>query len=95
MSFTRFDRYVDRHARPFTERLQALSGGLMSRGFDATVAQRQALQIMQGSASLQAAVMSFNDIFRVVAYAFLASLPLLLLMGKGASKGPVAPPVEH
>ncbi len=40
---------------------------------------------------LEAAVLSFADIFRVVGVAFLCSLPLLLFLGKGGAgaKAPV------
>jgi DHA2 family multidrug resistance protein len=77
-----------------TERLQAIAGGLVQRGVDPTTAQQQALAITERSISLQAVVMSFGDIFRVVGYAFLLSLPLLLLLGRGSKGGP-APAPEH
>jgi DHA2 family multidrug resistance protein len=76
------------------ERLQTISAGLMARGIDPETAQRQALSITERNINLQAAVMSFNDIFRVVAIIFIASLPLLLLLSKGRGNAP-APAAEH
>jgi DHA2 family multidrug resistance protein len=74
--------------------IQTIAGGLSARGIDPDQAQRQALQIMNRSTQLQSAVMSFNDIFRIVAIIFLLSLPLLFLLGKGRGGGP-APAAEH
>ncbi|MEA2553416.1 MAG: transporter, family, multidrug resistance protein [Fimbriimonadaceae bacterium] len=76
------------------ERLQALSAGFISKGFDPVVAQQQALKVVNGTISIQSAVMSFNDIFRVVAFAFLASLPLLFLMGRGNAPA-TTPSTDH
>lgn len=75
-------------------RLEFLTQAFMSRGYDHVMATKQALKVMGGMVSNQAAVMSFNDIFLVVGFAFLGSLPLLLLMGKGAAKA-AAPSTEH
>ena len=86
--------HISSYNKISTDRLEFLTHGFMSRGTDAVTAKKEALKLISGSISQQAAIMSFNDIFRVVAFAFVFSLPLLLLMGK-ASKTSVAAPVEH
>jgi len=75
------------------QRLDALTGAFQGRGMDATTAQQQALQVLDQSINLQSAILSFEDIFRVVGIAFLCSLPLLLFLGKGR-KGAPAPGVH-
>ncbi len=56
-----------------------------------TTAHQQALALLSQTVDIQAAVLSFADIFRVVGVAFLCSLPLLLFLGKGGAgaKAPV------
>ncbi len=65
------------------ERLNQLTGALQSRGSDPATAHQQAIAVLEQTVNLQAAVLSFADIFRVVGIAFLCSLPLLLFLGKG------------
>ncbi|MBD3885269.1 DHA2 family efflux MFS transporter permease subunit [Phormidium tenue FACHB-886] len=65
------------------DRLNALSGGFQSQGVDPTTAQDQALALLNQTLNLQAALLSFEDIFWVVGITFLATLPLLLFLGKG------------
>jgi DHA2 family multidrug resistance protein len=86
--------HISTYSKVSTDRLDFLTQGLRSRGTDQVTAHKEALKVVSGSISQQAAIMSFNDIFRVVGFAFVFSLPLLLLMGK-ASKEPIAAPVDH
>ena len=74
------------------QRLDFLLGAFQSRGMDAATAQNQALKVLEQTVNLQAAILSFEDIFWVVGIAFIASLPLLLFLGKGpkGSKAPAA-----
>lgn len=72
------------------QRLDFLAGAFQSRGMDAVTAQNQALKVLDQTVNLQAAILSFEDIFWVVGMAFLASLPLLLFLGK-SGKGSKAP----
>lgn len=69
-----------------TQRLDALSNALQSRGIDLTTAQQQALALLKQEINLQAAVLSYADIFRFVGIIFLCSLPLLIFLGKGGAK---------
>ncbi|WP_013322327.1 DHA2 family efflux MFS transporter permease subunit [Gloeothece verrucosa] len=74
------------------ERLKVLTSLFMSRGSDAGSAHQQALASLQQLVNIQAAILSFADIFRFVGLIFLCSLPLLLFLGKGgaSSKAPAA-----
>ena len=63
----------------------AFTAAFTSRGFDPVVAHDKALKLLDGSVSIQAAVMSFGDTFWVAVPLVLATLPLVLLLGKGGS----------
>lgn len=67
------------------ERLAAFTAAFTSRGFDPVIAHDKALKLLDGSVSIQAAVMSFGDTFWVAVPLVLATLPLVLLLGKGGS----------
>jgi DHA2 family multidrug resistance protein len=64
-------------------RLSQLTGGFMARGFDGVTAHRMAEKALDGMVSVQAIVMSFGDIFHIVGLAFIATLPLVFLLGSG------------
>ncbi|MGI0493660.1 DHA2 family efflux MFS transporter permease subunit [Alkalinema pantanalense CENA528] len=72
------------------QRLALMTELFRSRGSDAVTAQAQALEAMQQVIRTQAAVLSYADTFRVVGIMFLCSLPLLLFLGKGQSRGNAA-----
>ncbi|MFE4104773.1 DHA2 family efflux MFS transporter permease subunit [Almyronema epifaneia] len=74
-----------------TQRLESLTGLFQSGGADSVTAQQQALAALSQTVNLQAAVLSYADIFRFVGVVFLCSLPLLLFLGKGGAgaKAPV------
>ena len=67
-------------------RLEALTGALQSRGSDATTAHQQALSMLEQTVDLQAALLSFADMFRVVGWIFIVVLPLVFLLGKGGGR---------
>jgi DHA2 family multidrug resistance protein len=75
-----------------TQRLDTLTGVFQSRGSDAATAQQQATASLSQLVDLQAAILSYADIFRFVGVVFLCSLPLLLFLGKGGAgaKAPAA-----
>lgn len=64
------------------QRLAMYTGAMMSRGADPVLAKQRALAIMDGSVSMQAAVLSFNDCFWVVAAVIFLTLPLVAVLGK-------------
>ncbi|ARV60858.1 MFS transporter [Nostocales cyanobacterium HT-58-2] len=74
------------HVTPYdgatNQRLSMLENALQSRGEDAATAHQQALQILDQTINTQAQILSFEDIFWIVGVAFLATLPLILLLGK-------------
>ncbi len=67
----------------------ALQQGLMLKGSPAVVAQQQALKILQLKAQTQASIMGYEDVFFLMAFVVISSLPLLLLFEKGHN------PVKH
>lgn len=71
--------------------IDAMTGVFQNGGADAATAHQQALAALSQTVNLQAAVLSYADIFRVVGVVFLCSLPLLVFLGKGKSgKAPMA-----
>jgi len=67
-------------------RLQALTSLFTQRGADPVTAHDRALRVLDGLVNGQAMLLSFADVFRYVALAFVATLPLLLLLGRGGNK---------
>jgi DHA2 family multidrug resistance protein len=61
--------------------------GLMSRGSDAVTAARQAQAAVWGMVQQHAAMMSYNDVFFLLAVLFAVMLPLILLMRKPQHQG--------
>jgi len=69
-----------------TERFQGLAAQFEKLGASAHEAQIRAAAALDQIVNGQSALLSFDDLFRYVGIAFLVSLPLILLLGKGASK---------
>lgn len=67
------------------ERLHAFQGYLQSMGAPLSVARRQALTIMDKTVQGQAAILGFEDVFRLAAIVMIVAIPLLLLFKKGSS----------
>jgi DHA2 family multidrug resistance protein len=65
------------------QRLEALTSAFQSRGMDANTAHQQALAVISQTIDLQSAILSFEDVFRIVGIIFICTLPLLLLLGTG------------
>jgi DHA2 family multidrug resistance protein len=75
-------------ARAFLEQLR---GVFLARGADLATATREAQAAVWGLVQRQAAMLSFTDVFRMMALLFLALLPLLFLMRTPrAGRGPAA-----
>ncbi len=75
---------------PSQERLEALTAGFQTHAASAFTAQQQALLTLKSTIQAQAGVLSYADIFRYVALAFIVTLPLLLLLGRGGKAAPAA-----
>ncbi|HEY3265799.1 MAG TPA: DHA2 family efflux MFS transporter permease subunit [Armatimonadota bacterium] len=74
--------HVNAYSPAFTIRLAALTQGFLAKGFPAPVAQKQALSVIDGAVSVQAAIMAYEDAFLVVGVAFMLAFPLLILFKK-------------
>jgi len=82
---------LDRHVNPANPQARQTIDGLralfMSHGKDAATATRQAYAAVWGTVQQQAAMLSYNDTFRLLAGMFLLMLPLLFLMRKPKKGG--------
>lgn len=67
-------------------RMQAMTSAMQSQGTDATTAHQQALALLSQTVDLQAILLAFEDMFRIVGWVFICCLPLVLLLGKGNTK---------
>jgi DHA2 family multidrug resistance protein len=76
--------------RPVTmDRINLLTGAFARHSADPVATQLQSFQVLDHIVNGQAMLLSFADIFFVVAIAFTASLPLLFLLSKGRGGAPV------
>jgi DHA2 family multidrug resistance protein len=68
------------------DRVRVLTSAMVAKGFDAKEAHDKAIALLDGSVSLQSAVMSFGDTFWAVGALVVITLPLVFLLGKGGGK---------
>ena len=68
-------------------RMSALTHALAARGASASVAQQQALAIMDRTVSAQASVLAFSRIYWISGFILLASMPLMLFWHNGRPRG--------
>jgi len=89
--------YLGQHVNEGSARTQqtltGLTQGFVSKGVDAVSAQQRAHASLWGMLQQQAAILSYNDVFRFLGWMFLIMLPLLFLMEK--PKGGKGPPMAH
>ena len=64
----------------FTQRYNAIVGGLESQGIFPTEADRKALALMSGMVQRQSAVIAFEYVFNLIGVFFIATLPLVLFL---------------
>ncbi len=67
-------------------RLELLGGAFRLHTADPVHAHQQALSVIDQTINGQALLLSFADVFYYVAIAFVVTLPLLLLLGKGGNR---------
>src|SRR5438067_3114838 len=79
--------YVTAYSPFAQERLASLKAAMLAHVSDPPIAAKQALAIVDRAVQLQAAILSYEDVFVLMAAAFLLALPLLLLFKKGAATG--------
>jgi DHA2 family multidrug resistance protein len=83
--------HVDAYSPEARALLEALRGGFMARGSDFATATDQARVAVFGLVERHAAMLSFTDVFRLMALLFVCLLPLLFLMKTPrAGRGPAA-----
>jgi len=70
------------------EVLSGLRAGFTAKGVDAVSADHRAHAALWGMVEQQAAMLSYNDVFRFLGWMFLVLLPLIFLMEKPKGKGP-------
>jgi DHA2 family multidrug resistance protein len=63
-------------------RVQAMAAGMQAKGMTPDMALKTAYQMMDGSVSLQATILSYMDIFLYVGFMFLACVPIVLIFIK-------------
>jgi MFS transporter, DHA2 family, multidrug resistance protein len=80
--------HVDPYGFVPQAQLQQIAGAFAQRGSDAVIAGRQAAAAVFGRVQQQAAMMSYNDVFFVMALMFGAMLFLIPLMRKPRHHGP-------
>ena len=67
-------------------RVQMAGAAFARHSFDPVFVHQQAMALLDKSINAQAMLLSFADVFFYVAIAFLVTLPLLLLLGKGGNR---------
>jgi DHA2 family multidrug resistance protein len=69
-----------------TQRISTLTGAFVQHGADPTTAHQQAIGLLDRVVNGQSLLLSFADVFRYTALAFLVTLPLLFLLGRGGNQ---------
>ena len=67
-------------------RVGMYTSAMVAKGYDTVAAHARALKLLDGTVSVQAAVMSFADTFWATGALIILTLPLVLLLGKGSGK---------
>jgi len=81
-------------SRVARQRLQSLTAGMIGKGADAITAKAEALRIMDGIITRQAAVLAYNHVFVLVAALFVIGFPLVFLLRRGEPGAEVEIAVE-
>jgi len=82
--------HVDAYGLASREQLQGMARAFVAQGSDPATASRQAAGALFGRVQQQAAMMSYNDVFFLMAVMFAAMLFLIPLMRKPRHHGPPA-----
>jgi DHA2 family multidrug resistance protein len=72
--------HINQYSPIFQTRYNELKQTLITRGMQATQADQSALEMLYGMVRKQAAALAYNRIFFIIGLAFLAIIPLLLLL---------------
>lgn len=89
-----FTKTLGAHINPYnlgsTMMIERLRDGFIARGADVATATRRAYAAVFGMVERQAAMLSFNSAFWLLAILFIAILPCILIMERPAGGGPGA-----
>lgn len=77
------------------DRLALLTGAFAQQGADPVTAHHRALGALDQMVNGQSLLLSFADVFRYTALAFVVTLPLLLLLGRGRTQDAAAAAAAH
>jgi len=77
------------------ERLHGLTAGLVARGYAPASAQQGALQLLDGQVMRQAAMLSYNDAWRLLLTSFVVVAPAILLVRKPRARPAGPSPEAH
>ncbi len=80
--------HVDPYGLAAREQLQGIAGAFVQQGSDPVTASRQAAAAVFGRVQQQAAMMSYNDVYLLMAAMFASMLLLIPLMRKPRHYGP-------
>ena len=90
--------YVSPYRQAAVDRIQALTNSFTAHGGDPVLGHRNALEVIDRVVNGQAALLSYREIFFYVAVLFVASIPLVLLLGeksdKAAEEAKLAQPIN-
>ena len=67
-------------------RIQGLQNMFMGKGFSANEALARAYQVLEGTITVQGTILTYMEVFLYMGLAFLACVPFVLLIRKGAGK---------
>ena len=76
------------------QRLAALVQGMMAKGADTYTATSQAMRVLDGIITRQAAVLAYNHVFVLVSTLFVLGFPLVFLLRRGSPGEDVEIPVD-
>ncbi|MGH7285533.1 MAG: MFS transporter, partial [Polyangiaceae bacterium] len=68
------------------DRVHMMTAAFTARGMDVVAAKNAALAALDGAVAKQSAILSFEDMFFLVALFIVASLPLVIFLGKAKGK---------
>ncbi len=77
------------------QHLNVLTGVFAQQGADPVTAHRRALGLLDQIVNGQSLLLSFADVFRYTALAFVVTLPLLLLLGRGRTQDAAVAAAAH
>jgi len=69
-----------------TQYLSSIEKGMMGKGFDPVSSQKLSILMVDRMTQLHAMILSFEDVYIIVAFLFIFSIPLVFFLGRGAKE---------